>query len=312
MISIKNLCFDYPGTHALKNINCEIPEGSITALVGPNGSGKTTLLRSISALGTPLSGSIEINGWRTSDDPRKIHEICSYLSDFFGLYDTLSVEQCLKYSAWSHNCDSGEISNLVSTVTNELSLKEHLHKDAGSLSRGLRQRLAIAQTIIHKPKYILLDEPASGLDPDARINLSQLLIKLKEQGITLVVSSHILAELEDYCTHMMVLRKGELVEFTEVGSNTKNNKQKIIEIVLTKNSKATDYEVQLLEIGNINIESSEKNVFLITINNDSITNKELLQKCISMNIPIESFKEKDKNLQSHYLDLTKSSQKEPK
>ncbi|MFI4936930.1 MAG: ABC transporter ATP-binding protein [Candidatus Berkiellales bacterium] len=210
MIIVENLCFDYPGKRALDNVSFTISPHTITALVGPNGAGKTTLLRCLSALESPTHGKITIDGWDADRHPRKIHEEGSYLPDFFGLYDDLTVFQNLRFFAWSHGCFSGT-KTLVEEAMQRLDLKKYQHVTAGKLSRGLRQRLAIAQTIIHKPKILFLDEPASGLDPESRYHLSKLFLDLQKEGTTLIVSSHILAELEDYSTHMLVVNQGKIL-----------------------------------------------------------------------------------------------------
>ena len=226
MIEIHNLHFEYPGTVALQNVTCTIPKGSITGLAGPNGAGKTTLMRSISALASPLKGTICIEGVDTRANPRQIHAMCSYLSDFFGLYDNLTVTQCLQYALSIHDSIDEPSQHAVQRVIKELNLQPHANKKAGTLSRGLRQRLAIAQTIIHKPQYVLLDEPASGLDPGARLELAELLKRCQREGMTILVSSHILAELEDYCTHFMIIQDGQLKCFEEVNASQPSLQEK--------------------------------------------------------------------------------------
>jgi ABC-2 type transport system ATP-binding protein len=211
MIKVDDLTYEYPGKRALKNVSFEISDGSITALVGPNGAGKTTLLRCIAALDDPFSGRIEVAGVDIAEEPRRVHQVLGYLSDFFGLYDDLTVEQCLKFAAWLHKWPDDKVEQQVKDTAALLGLTPYLANRAGTLSRGWRQRLGIAQAIIHRPRLLLLDEPASGLDPEARVELSKLFRHLRDQGMTLVVSSHILAELEDYCTDMLVLRDGEIV-----------------------------------------------------------------------------------------------------
>jgi len=212
MITVDDVCFEYPGKRALNHVSCSIQPGTITALVGPNGAGKTTLLRCIAALDEPFSGKIEINGIDAVEHPRRIHQQIGYLSDFFGLYNTLTVQQCLLFNARIQQVDERLLNEKVQLAANRLDLTQYLNVRAGTLSRGLRQRLGIAQAIIHEPCLLLLDEPASGLDPEARVGLSRLFLSLRDQGMTLIVSSHILAELEDYCTHMLLIRDGRILQ----------------------------------------------------------------------------------------------------
>jgi ABC-2 type transport system ATP-binding protein len=211
MIEIRNLVFEYPGHRALAGISLDIVGGSITALVGPNGAGKTTLLRCLAALETPYAGTVTIDDLDTREAPRAIHARLGYLPDFFGLYDALSVRRCLTYAARAHGIGSHEAPDAADRAAARVGLSDRMEQPAGALSRGLRQRLAIAQAIVHHPKVLLLDEPAAGLDPQARRDLSQLLLSLKADGMTLVVSSHILAELEDYSDRMVIVDHGRIV-----------------------------------------------------------------------------------------------------
>jgi ABC-2 type transport system ATP-binding protein len=210
MIEIRDLVFEYPGHRALAGVSLTIAGRSITALVGPNGAGKTTLLRCMAALETPYAGSVAIDGLDTRQAPRAIHARLGYLPDFFGLYDALSVRRCLHYAARAHGIGPGQAAGAAETAAERVGLSDRMEQAAGALSRGLRQRLAIAQAIVHQPAVLLLDEPAAGLDPQARRDLSHLLLSLREGGMTLVVSSHILAELEDYSDRMVIVDHGRI------------------------------------------------------------------------------------------------------
>lgn len=222
MISVENLTFDYPDKRALQHLNFNIEKNTITALVGPNGAGKSTLLRCLAALLTPIQGNIIIDDLDIIEYPRKAHALMGYLPDFFGLYEDLTIEQCLRYHAAAQNIPEQDCDLRIQQVAHRLQIDRQLSQTVCTLSRGQKQRLAIAQAIIHHPKVLLLDEPAAGLDPEARIHLSQLLNFLSQEGITIVVSSHILSELEDYCTHMIILRDGMLVKHCTIENATES------------------------------------------------------------------------------------------
>jgi ABC-2 type transport system ATP-binding protein len=147
----------------------------------------------------------------TRDDPRAIHAMLGYLPDFFGLYDALSVERCLIFAARAHGLGPKPAKDAAVLAAERVDLTDRMATPVAELSRGLRQRLAIGQAIVHEPKVVLLDEPAAGLDPLARRDLSKLLVSLKNGGMTLVVSSHILSELEDYSDEMIILEDGRVV-----------------------------------------------------------------------------------------------------
>ena len=210
MIDVRELVYDYPTQRALNRISFQVRPGAVLALVGPNGAGKSTLMRCIAALDDPTEGQIEVAGLETRADPRGVHALLGYLPDFFGLYDELPVERALIYAARSRGVPIGEAKAAASKAAGRVGLADRMQARAGELSRGLRQRLAIGQTIVHGPRVLLLDEPAAGLDPEARHSLSTLIRQLSVEGMTIVVSSHILAELEDYCSEMLMLRDGRI------------------------------------------------------------------------------------------------------
>lgn len=210
MIKVSQLVFEYPGHRALDGVSVHIAAGTVTALVGPNGAGKSTLMRCIAGLDQPLSGQVEVHGIAVQEQPREVHRHLGYLSDFFGLYDRLSVRRCLQYAALSMGVPTSEAPQRVAHVAGQLGLADLLERLPTELSRGQRQRVAIGQAIVHQPRVLLLDEPASGLDPEARASLSRLMRALQAQGMTLIVSSHILSELDEYCTHILSLRGGRV------------------------------------------------------------------------------------------------------
>lgn len=210
MIEVKDVVYDYPASRALHGVSFKVEAGTVLALVGPNGAGKSTLMRCMAALDAPTEGAITVNRLDTQTYPRGVHACIGYLPDFFGLYNELSVRQALTYAARSRGVRPEETAAAVEEAAARVQLSDRMEARGGALSRGLRQRLAIAQTIVHRPKVLLLDEPAAGLDPEARRSLSDLIVRLAGEGLTIIVSSHILAELEDYSTRMLMIRDGRI------------------------------------------------------------------------------------------------------
>jgi ABC-2 type transport system ATP-binding protein len=213
LLEVRSLRFDYPNHPALVDVSFTLTAGSVTALVGPNGAGKSTLMRCIAGLAEPLSGAVYLNGVAISDNPRLAHRDIGYLEDEFGLYDELTASQCLRYAAAARGVPDAALDARTEAVAAQLDISHCLPKRVRELSRGQRQRVAIGQAIISAPKLLVLDEPASGLDPEARASLADLFKRLQADGITLLVSSHILTELEAYSTHMLVLRAGRMIEY---------------------------------------------------------------------------------------------------
>ena len=212
MIQAEHLIFDYPGHRALDDVSFAIAPQTITALVGPNGAGKTTLLRCLVALDRPGAGRVMLDELDVHEAPREAHKRMAFLPDFFGVYDDLTVRQCLGYRARAHGVPRERRRAAVERAAERLGIADRMKDYAGTLSRGLKQRLAIAQAIIHEPRVALLDEPAAGLDPEARYSLAAVFRELRADGMTLIVSSHILAELEDYSTHLLAIRDGRIVD----------------------------------------------------------------------------------------------------
>jgi ABC-2 type transport system ATP-binding protein len=210
VIEIDNLVFEYPSKRALHGVSVAVKSGAIAALVGPNGAGKTTLLRCIAALERPFSGTVRIDGLDVQVHPRQIHARLGFLPDFYGLYDELTVRRALTFAAKAHGIGPAQVAAAVEKAVRRVGLSDRMDERAATLSRGLRQRLGIGQAIVHEPQVLLLDEPASGLDPDSRRALSRLLLELQAQGMTLIVSSHILSELEDYSSEMIIMEEGRI------------------------------------------------------------------------------------------------------
>ena len=211
MLELIHLRKEYDELIAVQDLTLTIPPGEIFGLIGPNGAGKTTTIRMACGLLTPTSGRAVVNGVDVAQEPERALQSIGYLSDFFAVYEDLRVWEYLDYFAHAYKLKEGEIPTRVTEVIGQVSLE--LKRDAmiRGLSRAMKQRLGIARAIIHRPKVLLLDEPASGLDPKARLELRDLLRALRDQGTTILISSHILTELEDFCTSIGIMEKGRMV-----------------------------------------------------------------------------------------------------
>lgn len=208
MIEFEDLSFTYAGRPALHGASARLEAGEAVALVGPNGAGKTTLLRCLAALEPPETGWIRIRGTDAVADPAGARRHAGFLQDLFGLHDRLSVKDALRHAAALRGIrdDLGAAEDAAARA----GISALMERPCGALSRGQRQRVGIAQAIVHRPAVLLLDEPSSGLDPEARADLSALLRALRAEGMGLIVSSHILSELESYATRMIVLAGGRI------------------------------------------------------------------------------------------------------
>lgn len=305
MIVADKLEFEYPNKRVLKSVSFEIKAGTVTALVGPNGAGKTTLLRCLCGLLSPFSGSVTVDGLSMSESPRKIHRNMGYLSDFFGVYSKLTVRECLNYNARIQNIPLAQLDDKVLEAAHRVQLAEYLDKTAGELSRGLHQRLGIAQAIIHDPKVILLDEPASGLDPGARMHLSELILKLRDRGATILVSSHIISELEDYCDSILMIRDGKLVSHSSF-KDQEGMEQVPQTLVVKLSEPASAYEKVFQSIDALkNVEFEGNTVRASLVGNDSVKNA-VLQELIKQGVPVSDFNVSKRRLRDIYMEEHKN------
>jgi len=296
MIEVRDLVYEYPNKRALDGVTLSVAPQTVTALVGPNGAGKTTLLRCLAALEAPYSGSVSIDGLDTRESPRRIHERLGYLPDFYGLYDELTVRRVLTYAAWSHGLAPALAGEAVDKAVHRVGLVDRLETKAGELSRGLRQRLAIGQAIVHEPKVVLLDEPAAGLDPQARRDLSALLLQLRDGGMTLVVSSHILAELEDYCSVMIIIDDGKVVGGKPIKVRDDERPRYLVELATAR----SDLREFLLAAGIDVIEAGDHHALFTFTRNPSARAK-LIRDLVRAGFDVASFAESTRALEDTYF-----------
>jgi ABC-2 type transport system ATP-binding protein len=296
--NVANLRFEYPGVRALDDVSFELERGTVTALVGPNGAGKSTLLRCMAGLETPVFGEIGVAGVDVLEAPREAHRSLGYLSDFFGVYESLTVRQCLAHAAAIHGMTDGRVSEAVDRVAGELGLADRLEVAAGTLSRGLRQRLAIGQSIVHAPRLLLLDEPAAGLDPEARHALASLFRKLQASGMTLVVSSHILAELDEYSTHMLVLQQGRMVEHRRLHAADGAGGRRLRLVLAAADERLPALLASQASLENVVIEGRAAS---FDFQGDEEAQAGLLRALVSAGLAVAAFEEARENLHDSYL-----------
>ena len=300
MIRVEHLIFDYPGHRALDDVGFEIEPGTITALVGPNGAGKSTLMRVCSGLDRPFAGRVLLQDLDVHEHPREAHRRMGYLPDFFGLYDDMTVRQCLEYRAAAQGVSKATQCDAVDRAAGRMELTDRLDQKAGALSRGLRQRLAVAQATIHNPIFVMLDEPASGLDPEARIGLASALKTLCAEGMTIIVSSHILAELDEYSTHILMIRGGRIVEHAPLSAlenETREHAAISIELA-TPDSRLAEI---LAAVPGIVVERVDGRTATISTNGGTTTRQVLLKGLVDAGLPVIAFSTEKARIQDTYL-----------
>jgi len=210
-IEAKGLRKEYGALAAVRDIDLEIRGGEVMGLIGPNGAGKTTLLKMLATLLRPTRGEAKVLGMDTEKEYLEIRKRIGYLPDFFNLYHDLTLEECLRFFARSYGVSPRLIGEKVDMALRYVEMEDKRKDLIRNLSRGMVQRIGLGALLVREPEIYLLDEPASGLDPKARIQLREILKTLSGQGKTILISSHILTELSGFCTHIAILHKGQIV-----------------------------------------------------------------------------------------------------
>jgi ABC-2 type transport system ATP-binding protein len=298
LISVRGLCKDFPGVRALDRLDLEIEAGSITALVGPNGAGKTTLLRLLSGLTAPSEGEIMIDGRSTTVDPRRVHAAVGFLPDHFGLYEDLTPRQMLNFFGRAYRLEESSIAKRASEALEQVGLSDKADEASDSLSRGMRQRLGLARALLHDPQLLLLDEPASGLDPRSRRELQEILKKHASVGRTVVVSSHILAELEEYCTNIAIMDQGRVVFSGPAGETPFRARRYRLKLHGQEPSEAL-----LRDRPGVSNARVEEGHLVFDFGGDEAEAAELLRGLVNGGAPVSSFVEVQNTIQDRYLSM---------
>ena len=211
-IRVRHLWHRFGRLDVLRDVSFDVQEGEIFGFIGPNGAGKTTTIRVMATLLEPMAGKVEIGGWDVSVDPDQVRRMIGYMPDYAGVYERITVREYLEFFADAYRVPTAGTTYAVVDAVMELTdLTKPHDKLVATMSKGMKQRLQLARTLLHDPKVLILDEPASDLDPRARIEIRDLLVELRSMGKTIFLSSHILTELADVCTSVAILERGRLM-----------------------------------------------------------------------------------------------------
>ena len=211
MIQIEHLHKEYKGLTAVKDLSLTLEAGDIFGFIGPNGAGKTTTIKMLATLLRPTSGRALIDGIDVAEEPEAVRGRIGYMPAFFGIYDDMRVWEYLDFFAGAYRLPKNQRPRTIDDVLSLTDLEGKRDNYVEELSTGMKQRLCLAKTLIHDPKVLLLDEPASGLDPRARVEIKELFKELKAMGKTIIISSHILPELADFCNKVGIIERGEML-----------------------------------------------------------------------------------------------------
>lgn len=303
MLEIKNLVKRYNKFIAVNNLNLSIEDKSLFGFIGPNGAGKTTTMKIIVGLLKATSGSVIINDIDVLANPNKLKEKVGYVPDFFGVYDNLKVDEYMDFYAGTYYIPYKDRKQIIDNLLDLVNLTDKKDSYVDLLSRGMKQRLCLARSLIHNPEILVLDEPASGLDPRARVDIKEVLKQLREMGKTIMISSHILSELSEMCTSIGIIDKGQIIVSGTVNDIMKKlTCQKIVSIKLL--DKIDNLMTLLLENPQVSNISQGTDTIEFSFDGEDIDTSRLLSEIVRNDIPLISFKEKEGNLEEIFMQVT--------
>jgi ABC-2 type transport system ATP-binding protein len=305
MVEIRNLRKEYKDLVAVKGLNLTLEAGDIFGFIGPNGAGKTTTIKMLATLLLPTSGQAFVDGVDVAAHPEEVRSRIGYMPDAFGVYDDFKVWEYLDFFCAAYRIPRSDRPGLIDMVLELTTLTEKKDAYVEELSRGMKQRLCLAKTLVHDPKVLLLDEPASGLDPRARIEIKELLKELKAMGKTIIVSSHILPELADFCTSVGIIERGELIVAGPIEAIMQEVLGgRVLEIRVPENDRENAMETLrgVEHVRAVKLVGETIRVdYLGTLDDQS----EVLLALIHAGARVQSFAEQDTDLEDIFLRVTK-------
>lgn len=304
MISIQNLRKRYGKMEALKGLTLEIEKGTVFGFVGPNGAGKSTTMSILATLLAPTSGKAYVGGYEVTKNPREVRKLIGYMPDFFGVYDNLTAEEYLDFYAANYDIPQAQRKQIIPQLLELVNLSHKRDAYVDSLSRGMKQRLGLARSLVHNPEVLILDEPASGLDPRARIELREILKELRDMGKTIIISSHILPELAEMCDVIGIVEEGNLVAFGRVDEiYTKMQEKRVLHIRLLDQLEET--MSFLREQPAVSHVTREGNGLVVSFSGDDEQQVALLRNLAMAGYPVAAFNEAQGDLEEIFLEITK-------
>lgn len=304
MLSIKNLNKSYGRFQAVTDLSLEVPEGEIFGFVGPNGAGKTTTMKIMCGLLPATSGEITLDNVDVMKHSTKIKEKIGYMPDFFGVYDDLKVSEYLEFYASIYNIKGTERKKMIDDLLELVDLGHKREAYVDSLSRGMKQRLCLARSLVHNPRLLVLDEPASGMDPRARVEMKEILKNLKGMGKTIIISSHILPELAELCTSIGIIDKGRMVISGSVSEIMQQVYSK--KVIRVKVMEKVEETVTLLsEYPFIDKLVSGEDTIQAGFEGDEGDMGRVLRELVTRGIPVVSFAQLDGNLEDIFMKVTR-------
>jgi ABC-2 type transport system ATP-binding protein len=309
MLELRDLTKKYGELYAIRAIDLTLDEGDVFGFIGPNGAGKTTTMRILATLLNPTWGEAYVGGYSIYTKPKEIRRIVGYMPDFFGVYDDMKVIEYLEFFAAAYRIRGPKRKQVCESVLELVELGYKRDALVTSLSRGMTQRLGLARVLLHDPQVLLLDEPASGLDPRARIEIRRLLKELRATGKTIMVSSHILPELADVCNKIGIIERGELIVNAAVADVLKQVRRQTVLNIGVSGDQAD--AAKLLEQHDI-VDRVEPGLEFLTVtlveapkDGDPQDYSELASMLVTAGHKLTLLREDEINLETAFMALTK-------
>ncbi|WP_163581501.1 ABC transporter ATP-binding protein [Gracilibacillus saliphilus] len=307
MIEIQNLTKRYGSFTALDNLNLSIDKGTVFGFVGPNGAGKSTTFSILATLLRPSEGTAYINGYDVTKDPKQVRKSIGYVPDFFGVYDQFKVHEYLDFYGTSYGIPSAERKVIIPQLLELVNLTEKIDAYVDLLSRGMKQRLCLARALIHDPEILILDEPASGLDPRARVEMRGILRELKNMDKTIIISSHILPELSELCDELGVIEHGQLIAHGNVSQiENQLQAQKVLLVTMKDNVEQAisffENDANVLEVDH---DAEDNQLLQLSYQGTEDEQVTLLKQAIEHGLPILTLSQKQTNLEDIFMEITK-------
>jgi len=305
IISLESVEKRYGSVTALAGLDLGVPEGSVFGLIGPNGAGKTTAMLILSSLLARDGGAVTVAGADPQRDARAVRRHLGYMPDFFGFYESLNSYEYLDFFAAVQGVPSAKRRGVVTDLLGLVDLSHKAEADVNSLSRGMKQRLSLARTLVHDPDLLVLDEPASGLDPRARVQLRELIAELHRMGKTILISSHILAELEGICTHLGVIddgvgkAQGEMSAIRGAITGSRRIKVRVSDSDVDRTLDLLDSHPEVAEA------AVERGQVDFVLAGDDDTSARLLADLVSAEVMVYEWRTEAAGLEELFLELTR-------
>ncbi len=303
MLQINDLTKNYGSFTAVNHLTLHIPEGELFGFVGPNGAGKTTTIRIVCGLLPASGGQVRIGGTAATVGSKEMKQLIGYVPDFFGVYDNLKVKEYMDMYGSMYSMHSRDIAKLTDDLLELVNLTDKKEFYVDTLSRGMKQRLCVARALLHNPKLLILDEPNSGLDPRARVEMKELLKNLHSMGKTIVISSHILAELSEMCSSIGIMNRGQLVasgKIEEIMQRLSGGNRIHIRVDAGMETAVRMVKEQAGAV----VESVRENELIITYNGSDEDICAMIGRLIQNQVLLTGFYKEEGNLETLFMQLT--------